>query len=120
MAHFYVSTGSVASTAASLSSLLSEFDQQLETANDAVTRVVGASWNGRASETFGDSWQGMLSDAAIIRTALASLVTRMHVAEGTYETAESSRTGAARSAAVTVRSMTRAPVNTGGAAPKRD
>jgi len=114
MAKFVVDTNAVAGSAASLSSLAHEFDQQLEAANDAVMRVVGASWDGAAADAFAQSWQGFLTDSATVRAALAALISRMHAAEGTYEHTELNRTSAATAAAVGVRGLKRAPVNAGG------
>lgn len=50
MAHFSVSTGSIAGGAAALSGRLAEFDQHVDAANSAVTGVAEASWNGAASD----------------------------------------------------------------------
>lgn len=103
MAHFSVSTGSIGGSASALSGLLAEFDQHVDAANSAVTGVVGASWNGAASETFGESWSSFLIDAAATRAALASLVQRMGGAEATYESTEASNASAARSSVAAMR-----------------
>ncbi|GIG53852.1 WXG100 family type VII secretion target [Demequina activiva] len=115
MAHFSVSTGSIAGSAAALSGLLAEFDQHVDAANGAVTGVVGASWNGAASDTFGESWSSFLIDAAATRAALASIVQRMGGAEATYESTEASNTSAAQSGAAAMRSGG-SSANRGGAA----
>lgn len=116
MAKFVVDTNAVAGSAASLSSLAHEFDQQLEAANDAVMRVVGASWDGPAAQKFAEAWHMLIADAGVMREALASLSARLHAAERTYETTESARISVETSAAVQLRGLKKAPVNVGSTA----
>lgn len=114
MGQFYVSTGSVAQTAAALSTLLAEFDQQLESANSAVTGVVGASWTGDSADVFGEGWGNLLVDAAATRAALASLIQRLGGAESIYESTDSSRATAARTDAAAIRTATAVPAQQRG------
>jgi len=96
VARFDVSTGQVDATAGALHSLAAVFDQQVESADSAVSAVVGASWTGASADEFAASWQVLLATAASTRTALSSIISRMESAGVVYAGTETANAAASR------------------------
>ena len=114
MVQFQVKTDSLGYTAASITAALAQFDAQVASVTATVNGVVGASWNGDASDEFAAAWQQWLASAQITRAALTAIAVSLNAGEGTYETTEAAIVRQNRSSSVTGSSLSSGSANNGG------
>lgn len=102
MVNFVVSTPSLGFSAATMTDAAAMLDMQIQQAQGVISAVVGGTWTGEAADKFLEEWQGFVASAALTRTALISIATRLQAAQSTYEVTESQLVTAAGSARVTI------------------
>lgn len=100
MAHYVVSTPALGFSAAAMTEAAATLDMQISQAQAVINSVVGGSWVGDAADEFLKEWTAFVSNASATRTALISIATRLHGAQGAYETTESQNVTSMRSSRV--------------------